>query len=125
MSATFIALLRGDKLKMQKSDKLEHFLLLNWRPRSKFMAPPASLRSSPILAPLAAALGIILVGWALAPEGRSQAAASADASALPALVEKLKAQQAQMLTNQASIETQTDALKEELRLAKLYSARAR
>lgn len=89
------------------------------------MAPPASVRSSPVLAPLAVVLGVILIGWSLAPEGRSQAAASADATALPALVEKLKAQQAQMLTNQASIETQTDALKEELRLAKLYSARAR
>ena len=68
---------------------------------------------------------VVLGGWCLAPEGRSQApAASISVSALIPLVTKLKVQQAQIAANQTKIEAQTAVLKENIRQAKIYSARA-
>ena len=67
------------------------------------------------------------VSWLFAPEGRTQvpAAASTSNAALNALLAKLKTQQDQLAANQTKIEAQTAQLKEEIRQAKLYSARAR
>lgn len=75
---------------------------------------------------------VLTVGWLTAPVNpRSQAApppaAAAPAisvEALNALLGQLHRQQDQMAANQTKIETQTAALKEELRQVKIYSARA-
>ena len=90
------------------------------------MVPNASsLRASrPGL--LAATVTIVLcAGWCLAPEGRSQAPATATTSnaALNALLAKLKTQQDQVAANQTKIEAQTAQLKEEIRQVKLFSGR--
>jgi hypothetical protein len=68
-----------------------------------------------------------LSGWLATPDGHSQAAsAGLDArsmSALAGLVGQLKLQQDKMAANQTKVEAQTAALKEEMRLLKIYSAR--
>lgn len=70
---------------------------------------------------VAAVLG---AGWWLTPESHSQApAASTNNAALNALLAKLKTQQDEAAANQTKIEAQTAQLKEEIRQAKLYSAR--
>ena len=67
---------------------------------------------------------VLCAGWWLAPESQSQApAVSTSNAALTPLLAKLKAQQDQVAANQTKIEAQTAQLKEELRQAKLYSAR--
>lgn len=77
------------------------------------------------------AAGLLLGGAGLLSQfsstGQSQAPAEADPRALAAvtaLAEQLKTQQEQMVANQTRIEAQTATLKEELRLLKIYSARA-
>jgi hypothetical protein len=74
---------------------------------------------------LAAALAacVTLGGWLIAPDGHSQAPAPVSAEAFGALISQIKTQQDQMAVNQTKIETQTAALKEEMRLLKIYSAR--
>ena len=83
-----------------------------------------SLRSSRASLVSALVAGVLCAGWLLAPESRSQApAATTNVAALNALIAKLKTQQDQIAANQTKIEAQTALLKEELRQAKLYSAR--
>ena len=69
---------------------------------------------------------LLLLGWAFAPNGFSQApiAATTNNTALAPLLTKLKAQQDQMAANQTKIEAQTAALKEEIRQAKIYAGRS-
>ena len=81
-------------------------------------------RVSPLCsAPLLLA-AVLISGWAITPNGFSQApAASTPNAALAVMLSKLKAQQQQIVANQAKIEAQTALLKEEVRQAKIYSAR--
>ena len=81
-------------------------------------------RSVPALSTVALLSAIVLGGWCLAPEVHSQApnAATPNAALVP-LLTRLKAQQAQLAANQTKIEAQTAVLKEDLRQAKLFSAR--
>ena len=68
---------------------------------------------------------LVVGGWCLAPEVHSQApsATSIPTATLLPLITKLKAQQAEIAANQTKIEAQTALLKENLRQAKIYSAR--
>ncbi len=67
---------------------------------------------------------VLCVSWLLAPEGHTQAPATATSNAaLNAVLLKLKTQQDQVAANQTKIEAQTAQLKEELRQAKIYSGR--
>ena len=67
---------------------------------------------------------VALGAWLSAAQVRSQApAASAANPAIDALLVKLKTQQDTMIANQTKIEAQTALLKENLRQAKIYSAR--
>ena len=86
-----------------------------------FPVPP---RHSRLLA-TAILAAVVLGGWLLVPDGRGQAATAKMISveSLTPLLTQLKKQQDDMVANQTKIETQTAALKEELRLAKIYSAR--
>lgn len=70
---------------------------------------------------------VIFSGWLLVPAGHSQLPASKMVSvdALTPLLTQLKKQQDDITANQTKIEAQTDALKEQLRIAKIYSARSR
>ena len=79
--------------------------------------------------------GALLLSAALALAGtltpgtvsRSQAAgvvAAINPDALDAMLAQLKKQQEQMVTNQTKIETQLAALKEEIRLTKIYAGRS-
>ena len=80
------------------------------------------------LATLALA-GAMFSGWLLTPESHSQAPVAPGmmdartADTIKTLVAQIKAQQDQMAENQTKIEAQAAALKEELRLVKIYSAR--
>ena len=69
---------------------------------------------------------VVLGGWSLAPEGLSQAptVATVPTATLLPLLAKLKAQQALIAANQTKIEAQTALLQENLRQAKIYSARS-
>ncbi len=70
-------------------------------------------------------LAVTLGGWCFTPEVHSQApAASTPNAALANSLGKLKAQQTQIAANQTKIEAQTALLKEEIRQAKIYSARS-
>ena len=63
-------------------------------------------------------------GWLLVPEGHTQApAAVINNTVLNPLLAKLKTQQEQIAANQTKIEAQTAQLKEEIRQAKIYTAR--
>lgn len=76
---------------------------------------------------LAALAGVVAAGWLLVPDGHSQLPASKmiAADTLTPLLTQLKKQQDDITANQTKIEAQTDALKEQLRIAKIYSARSR
>ena len=78
-----------------------------------------------MVASTAIVAAVIVGGWCLVPEVHSQAPAptTPNAALLP-LINKLKSQQTQLAANQSKIEAQTALLKEELRQAKIYSARA-
>ena len=67
---------------------------------------------------------VVVGGWCLTPDVQSQAPAAIPTAALIPLITKLKAQQAQMAANQTKIEAQTALLKENIRQAKIYSARS-
>ncbi len=61
----------------------------------------------------------------IAPDGHTQAPASTTSNvAINALLAQLKTQQDQMAANQTKIEAQTAQLQEELRQAKIFSARS-
>ena len=78
-----------------------------------------------MVASMAIMAGVVVGGWCLAPDVHSQSPASTTPnSALLPLINKLKSQQEQLVANQSKIEAQTALLKEELRQAKIYSARA-
>ena len=70
---------------------------------------------------------LIAAGMTFAPLFRPSPASAAppalSAEALDALIAQLKTQQEQITANQTKIETQTAALKEEVRLAKIYASR--
>lgn len=70
---------------------------------------------------------VMAAGWLLIPAGRGQVAApkTITIESLAPLLAQLKKQQDDMTTNQTKIEAQTAALKEQLRIAKIYSARSR
>ena len=57
-------------------------------------------------------------------EAAGPAMATINPDALDAMLAQLKKQQEQMVANQTKVETQLAALKEEIRQAKIYSARA-
>ena len=81
-------------------------------------------RLLPTLPALTVLATVVVGGWCLAPELHSQAPGNATPnSALVPLLAKLKLQQAQIAANQTKIEAQTALLKEDLRQAKLFSAR--
>ena len=84
----------------------------------------SSLRASrPGLVTLTVAV-VLGTGWWFAPASQSQApTATTNNAALNALLAKLKTQQDQAAANQTKIEAQTAQLKEEIRQAKLFSAR--
>ena len=84
----------------------------------------SELRSSRHATMLALLAVVTFGGWLCTPESHSQApAATAANPALNALLVKLKAQQDTIVANQTKIEAQTALLKENLRQAKIYSAR--
>jgi hypothetical protein len=90
-----------------------------------------SFRSpSPHRGTLAVAVALLLATASALTQGvvtRSQAAGAAAAingDALDAMLANLKKQQEQIASNQTKVETQLAALKEELRLTKIYSARS-
>lgn len=81
------------------------------------------------LLPISGATTIMLValaaGWLSSPLGHSQQpAVSTPNAALNAMLSKLKTQQDQMAANQTKIEAQMALIQENLRQAKIYSARA-
>ena len=73
------------------------------------------------------AVGAVCLLLQLAPQLHSQAPAPTDPrvlAAVTALAGQLKAQQDEMVATQTKVEAQTAALREELRLLKIYSARS-
>ncbi len=87
--------------------------------------PISSFVSGPRLAVALALVGVGLLSQ-FASTGQSQAPATTDPRVLAAvgsLAAELKTQQDAMVANQTKIEAQTAALKEELRLVRIYSAR--
>ena len=86
---------------------------------------PSLRRFSRSTLALAICGAVVLVGWFVPTNSRSQApAATTNNAALNAMLTKLKAQQDQMAANQTKIEAQSAQLAEELRQAKIYAARA-
>ena len=84
----------------------------------------SSRRVTPALSASIAVIGVVLGSWCIAPEMHSQAPAlSTPNTTLLPLMARLKTQQAQITANQTKIEAQTALLKEDLRQAKIYSAR--
>ena len=81
----------------------------------------------PRLLSLSVLAGVVVSGWLLVPDVQSQLAAPKMVSvdALSPLLTQLKKQQDDITANQTKIEAQTDALKEQLRVAKIFSARSR
>ena len=76
------------------------------------------LTSLPVLA-----LGaLVLLAW-LVPAPPSHAQDNLESAALRALVADLKAQQAKLVDNQNQLEAAVAAIAEDLRLARIYSAR--
>ena len=84
----------------------------------------APRRLPPFASIFALLTAALLGGWCLLPEGHTQAPmASTPNASLSPLLAKLAAQQTALAANQTKIEAQTALLKEELRQAKIYSAR--
>ena len=81
----------------------------------------------PRLVSFTALTGVVAAGWLLVPDVHSQLPASKmiAVDSLTPLLTQIKKQQDDITANQTKIEAQTDALKEQLRLAKIYSARSR
>ncbi len=114
------------KQNMRKFSILERFLLL-----SQFVTPflmpfaPSLRRFSRLPLALVICGAVVLGGWFMPTDSRSQAPAAATSNvALNAMLTKLKAQQDQMAANQTKIEAQSAQLAEQLRQAKIYTARA-
>jgi hypothetical protein len=71
-----------------------------------------------------AAIGAQMPGVVARTEAAGQGAPAINADALDAMLAQLKKQQEQMVVNQTKLETQLAALKEEIRLTKIYAARS-
>ena len=86
---------------------------------------PAS--SPPRLISVSLLASLVIGAWLLIPTGQGQLAApkTVTIESLAPLLMELKKQQDDLTTNQTKIEAQTAALKEQLRIAKIYSARSR
>ena len=90
------------------------------------LKPLSTISQMPRLLALTVLASVVVSGWLLVPDGHSQLPASKMVSidTLTPLLTQLKKQQDDITANQAKIEAQTDALKEQLRIAKIYSARS-
>lgn len=91
------------------------------------LKPLPAFSRMPRLLSLSVLAGVVVSGWLLVPDVQSQLAAPKMVSvdALSPLLTQLKKQQDDITANQTKIEAQTDALKEQLRVAKIFSARSR
>ena len=116
----------ASKHKMRFLSFLERFLLHDVLSDPTLMVKTfPGPRNSPWSTALIAACGVILFGWLAAPRSLSQAPGTMTNNvALNGMLAKLKAQQDQMAANQTKIEAQTAQLQEELRQARIYSARS-
>ncbi len=96
--------------------------------REPFFALQAAVRypgaAAVLLAVMLAAGGALTSAVVTRTEAAAPAAMTINPDALDAMLAQLKKQQEQMVANQTKVETQLAALKEELRLTKIYAARS-